>query len=578
MFTPVTPALVPLFVALLSTVPPVVARRAPGPIHVDGRLDDAAWRAAEPFSSFVESFPNEGAPASMPTEARVLYDDRFLYIGVLCHDPHPELIARQLGRRDSALPSDLVEIAIDSNRDGRTAYDFSVNAAGALRDQLLFADFNATDSWDAVWDGAAEILPDGWSMEIAIPLRTLRFSAQHEQTWTIEIRRVVPRTHQVFDSAMIPRTANAQNLGGMVVSRFGTLIGLRDLKRRHDIEPQPYLAARLSERPQYSDPSTPHPRLLDPSIDVGLDFKTPLTSDLTLTGAINPDFGQVEADSVIQNLSTAEPFFPEKRPFFLEGLDIFQSVGAEYGSVQRIFYSRRVGLDAPMLAALKVTGSARPGLDVGLLESLVMGAGNPSMAPIGYESPTAAQLAPYEATPDRRWQFHLTQPFHFGPNDALPIAHPVSTNYLAAIARQRFGNGSSAGGFFTSVVPLEARCERSEFASDADFLAAGCSSLGGNALGADLDLKDKSGEWRAFGQVEGTQQVGGDPAGRVLRDGTIMKPGDLGLGGHLRAGKLSGDPFRFDVVYVCQDAKLDLNQLGFSPSRTTSGRISTCTT
>ncbi|HSN92038.1 MAG TPA: DUF5916 domain-containing protein, partial [Anaeromyxobacteraceae bacterium] len=540
----------------------VVAVRTEGRVRLDGRLDDAAWREAPPYSRFVESFPRAGVPASLRTEVRVLYDDETLWIGVDCSDPEPAAIVRQLARRDSDVTSDRVEVALDPGATGHTAYHLVVNAAGVLRDRLLFADVNGTDTWDAVWDAAVSVDAHGWSAEIAVPFRQLRLPDAGRRTWGIVVRRVVPRTHQVLDSTPIPRDANPVAPGALVVSRLGRLEGLGDLEPRRGLELLPYVASRAALRPRYSDPARPRPRLLDPGVDVGLDLKMAIARQLTLTATVNPDFAQVETDEVIQNLSNAEPFFPEKRPFFLEGLEIFQPVGSEYFSNQQLFYSRRIGLDAPILAAAKVTGSARPGLRIGVLDAVVMGAGNASLVPVGYQDPDPATLAPYEADPDRRWRFRLRQPFHFGPEDALPAAHPVTTNYFAGVARQAVGSRSTAGLTFAAATPLEPRCLRSEFQSDADWRDARCEGHGGNVLGLDLAVP---GAWGGFAQAEVTQAVGGPADGRRLPDGTVLRAGDLGLAGHMRAGKLGGEPWRFDVSYFYQDARADLDQVGFAP-------------
>jgi hypothetical protein len=540
----------------------IVARRAEGRVRVDGRLDDAAWAAAPAFSAFVESFPRPGAAPSLRTEVRVLYDDEALYVGVSCFDPEPAAIVRQLARRDSEPASDRIEIALDTDANRHSAYDFIVNAAGVLRDQLLFADVNSRDSWDAVWDAAVSHDERGWSAEVAIPFRQLRFSDAPEQRWGILVRRHVPRTHQVFDSALITRDANHVKAGNLVVSRFGRLEGLVDVRPRRGLELLPYVAARTTLRPQFSAPERPTPRLADPALDVGLDFRTALGRRLMLTGAINPDFGQVETDQVIQNLSNAEPFFAEKRPFFMEGLDIFEPVGAEYGTPQQLFYSRRIGLDAPILGAAKVTGSARDGFGVGVLDSVVMGAGNASLVPIGYGDPGPDALAPFEENPDRRWRFRPRQPFHFGPESGLPQVAPVTTNYFAGVARQRIGRSSAAGVIVTAATPLEPRCTRGEFATEEEYAAGGCEARGGNALGLDLSVP---GVWGGFAQAEVSQAVGGPKEGYTLADGTVIRPGDLGFGGHMRAGKLGGEPWRFEVQYVFEDAKLDLNHVGFQP-------------
>ncbi|MFT3913436.1 MAG: DUF5916 domain-containing protein [Anaeromyxobacteraceae bacterium] len=515
---------------------PVVARRATGEIHLDGRLDEPDWAEAPVFSRFVESFPQAGAPASLPTELRVVFDDTTLYVAVTCSDPAPDRIIRQLARRDTDTTSDRVEVAIDPGAGGRTAYVFVVNAAGVLRDALLFGDVNTTDSWDAVWDAAVHVGEQGWGAELAIPFRSLRLGEDAGQAWGFVVRRHVPRTHQVFGSTLVPQEANPRKPGELVVSRLGRLEGLAGVDPPRPLELLPYVAARGILRPQYSDPARPNPRLVDPILDVGLDLKLPLTRRLTLTGAVNPDFGQVETDEVIQNLSTFEQFFPEKRPFFLEGLDIFQPVGFEYGTQQQLFYSRRVGLDAPILAAAKLTGNAGPGLEVGVLDSVVMGAAS--------DSP--------EDDPDRRWRLHARQPFRFGPEDAFPAERPVTTNYFAAVARKKLAGDLSAGVTVAAATPLEQRC----------YEGAGCGVTGANALA--LDLND-AGEWGGFGQLSLSQAVGGGSAGRTLRDGTVLHSGDLGLGGHMRWGKLRGEPWRFDVQYVYQPPKLDLNRIGFQP-------------
>ncbi len=550
--------------AALADEGAITSTRATSPLTIDGRLDDAAWAHAQPFTGFHEAFPTAGKAPDFATDVRVLHDDTFLYVGVKCLDPHPELIVRNLGRRDSTPSADLVEIAIDSSADRRTAYAFSVNAAGVLRDRLLFADVNDTDTWDAVWNGAAALTPDGWSMELASPLRVLRFSVDAGK-WGFHVRRFVPRTHQVFDSKVIDREANPNNQGAVVVSRFGSLEGLTDLTTFTSLEVTGYAAPRVSLRPQYSDPVRPQPRLVDPSLDLGADFKVALTSKLLLSGTVNPDFGQVEADRVIQNLSTAEQYFPEKRPFFLQGLDLFQTVGSEYDTPQNLFYSRRIGLNTPILAAVKLTGSVSSTLDLGVLDAIVLGAANPSTRSIAFGSPDQATIDHAEATPDRRFQWHPQQPFRFGLNDQLPNAPPVTTNYLATVLRKRLDESSSVGVMFTAVTPLGARCSRSDFASDQDFAAAHCRVGGVNALAADFNLRTRDSVWGVLGMVEGTQQVLGDAAGRTLADGTQLEPGDLGAGGNIRAGKLGGAPFRFDVVYVYETAKLDLNAMGFQP-------------
>ena len=312
---------------------------------MDGKLSEPQWLTAPVFDKFVQEFPEEGARPSERTEVRVLYDDDNLYVGIICYDSQPGQILRQLGRRDHIPASDTVGFAIDSGHGHREAFAFTVNAAGVLQDSLWFQDNQNSDDWDAVWDAAVSARPDGWSAEFAIPLNLLRFTDAPVQTWGFFVRREIARTHEVIDSVLIPRNANG------FVSRFGHLSGLRGLKQKTDIEVTPYLAARGTLRPQFSDPSIPKPRLFDPSIDVGFDLKAAVTRGLTLDATVNPDFGQVEADQVILNLTNFEQFFPEKRPFFTHGLDLFQPVGGDVGHTpQTLFYSRRIGLITPSSA------------------------------------------------------------------------------------------------------------------------------------------------------------------------------------------------------------------------------------
>ena len=587
-----------ILLCLLGTVP---ARAAQGPIRavrtheapkIDGLVDDPVWRAAPVFTDFLESFPTVGARPSLETEVRVLYDNRTLFIAVVCHDPNPELIRRQLQRRDNPLVGDFIEVEIDSTHDRRAGYYFAVNAAGVLRDGLLFGDVNLADTWDGVWDAAVALRPDGWSAELAIPLDLLRFPRAPTQEWGFLVRRTVYRTHQVFDSTMIPPSSNG------LVSRFGTLTGLDGLAPRSAFQLTPYVTGRLTLRPQYSDPAFPQPRLLDPSADVGADLRATLTSDLTLSAAINPDFGQVEQDQVILNLSNQELYFPEKRPFFNQGLELFQPVGVEYlgqPPPQQLFYSRRIGLDTPILAAAKVSGTGWKGLDVGVLDAVVMNAANPSLQQAAYlDGPDADDrlIHQLEGSPDRRLELHPQRPFHLGLNDELPREPPVSRNYFAAVARQTVLGSSSVGMMVTSANPLMPRCTEAQIEAtaardpvtgqplrdpvtgrlvspspDTDLInPVDCQAYGGTTAGIDFNLRSPDAEWVALGSLNGSRRIGG-PASDPLRDGTVMHPGDLGYGGYFAAGRFGGEGIRADVTYRYASPRLDLNAMGFLQSQ-----------
>ncbi len=362
----------------------------PAPV-VDGRLDEAVWAEAEPAADFTQRVPDPGAPATQRSEVRVAYDRDAIYVGMRLYDTAPDSIAGQLGRRDlTGVFSDWVHVMIDSYHDRRTAFRFSLNPRGVHKDVLHFDDGNEDISWDAVWDASARVDSLGWTAEYRIPLSQLRFSAgsdkvrnggtAEELVWGIDFGRDIARRNERTDWSPFPPDAPG------FVSLFGDLRGLQDLRPPRQLEVLPYSVGRLTQAP--GEPTDPFYERRDPSGKLGADFKYGLTSNLTLTGTINPDFGQVEADPSVLNLSTFETFFPEKRPFFIEGSSIFRfDIGFDDGSGEQLFYSRRVGrrpqgrpgsdaiyADIPdattILAAGKLSGKTAGGWSVGVLEGL----------------------------------------------------------------------------------------------------------------------------------------------------------------------------------------------------------------
>ncbi|MEM6288092.1 MAG: DUF5916 domain-containing protein [Bacteroidota bacterium] len=320
--------------------PPALGAHAieAGAIRLDGVLDEAAWAQAEVATGFVQNRPNPGEPASEPTEARVLYDGRALYVGMRMHDSEPDAIDVQLGRRDSYLDTDWAVVAIDSYDDDRTGFLFRINPAGVLGDILLFDDVNEDGSWNAVWDARASRDDGGWTAEFRIPLSQLRFaSSEGAQSWGIEFGREHLRTNeQSFWAPLLP------DVDG-VVSRFGALNDLRGLQSPRRLELQPYLASSLTRAP--GDDLDPFFAENDLDPRIGLDLKYGVTSDVTLTATVNPDFGQVEADPAQVNLGGFELFFEERRPFFVEGTDVFSMQPRRFFSMNRpdLLYTRRIG-------------------------------------------------------------------------------------------------------------------------------------------------------------------------------------------------------------------------------------------
>lgn len=531
---------------------PVRASRRTGEIALDGHLEEPAWDVATVHDGFFQAFPREGQAPADRTEVRVLYDDKALYVGIVCHDGKPGEIERPLGRRDNAPYGDAVVVLLDSNRDRRTAYWFEINAAGVQKDALLFGEDESNGDWDAVWDGAAATLKDGWSAEFHIPLSVFRFSSAREQVWGLGVKRVQARTRE--ETWSFPLKRGERN----AVARLADLTGLTGLEPVQDLSLTPYLASRAAWRPRFSDGTDPTRRLLDPTADLGLDLRASLGRGLALQATLNPDFGQVEADQIIQNLSTFELFFPEKRPFFTQGMDLFQGLSPnDHRSPQQLFYSRRIGLDAPILGAAKLAGRVSDTLEIGLLEAVVTGA--------------AAPDGSTEAHPVRRWQFEPAQPLHFGPAGALPALDPASRNFLVGVARWQPAATATLRAAAASVLPLERRCSLDE--ARPDDRPGRCDQRTGQAATLDASLRNADGDWYARAQLSGSSYDGGgydqpDPAAtgplvRTLPDGTVLRRGDTGFGAAVYAGRQGAEPWRADLSWEYESPRLDLNAAGF---------------
>lgn len=345
-------------------------------IRIDGLLDEEIWSTAAVAEDFVQQGPSPGAAASQRTEVRVLYSSDALHVGFRLFDTAPDSIAAQLARRDaSGIYSDWAQVLIDSYGDNRTAFSFAVNPRGVKRDVFHFADTKRDPSWDAVWDVAARADSLGWSAEFRIPFTQLRFDPTRT-VWGINFTREIARAEEVSFWSPIPPDAAG------FVSRFGRLEGLLGLKPARRLEILPYAVGRAVQAPVAE--GDPFRSRRDGSSAVGADVKYGVSSDFTLTATFNPDFGQVDADPAEVNLTAFETFFSERRPFFLEGTDIF-SFGLEGGG--QLFYSRRIGraprgllptgtvfANVPeattILAAAKLSGKTSGGLSLGVLNAV----------------------------------------------------------------------------------------------------------------------------------------------------------------------------------------------------------------
>ena len=319
--------------------PTVEAARTSVTVTVDGLMDEAAWTDAAPTGEFVQLAPSPGRAATERTSVRVLYDDRALYVFARMRDRQPANIRARLARRDTGVPSDWFYVGLDTHGDDRTGFVFGVNAAGIQQDYLVYDDVRTDVSWDAEWDATAVVDSTGWSVEMRIPLNQVQFEvSEGEYAWGVQFSRTIDRKGETAYWA--PRSPTEDG----IVSRFGQLTGVADLAPPRRVDLRPYVASRLDRAP--GDLADPYHDTNALSTSVGLDLRYDLTSDLTLAATVNPDFGQVEADPAQLNLTAFELFFPERRPFFVEGTDVFA-----YGRTRalatsdrpRFLYTRRIG-------------------------------------------------------------------------------------------------------------------------------------------------------------------------------------------------------------------------------------------
>lgn len=523
------------------------ATRRAGEIHLDGKLDEAAWQGARAFSGFIQSYPKPNEKAPDGTEVRVLYDDAALYVGIRMFDAHPDSIAAQLARRDaSGIYSDWVHLIIDSYHDRRTAFRFSVNPKGVKKDVYTSNDNNEDLNWDAIWDVATAVDSAGWVAEYRIPLSQLRFGNQgRERVWGFQVQRDIARRQERDTwSPWIPD-------GRGFVSRFGDLAGLVDLPTPQRIELVPYASSRLTRAP--GDPADPFFKTNNVKPSIGADLRYGLPAGLTLTATVNPDFGQVEVDPSVVNLSAFETFFPEKRPFFLEGSDVFSfgriETQNDFGG-QTYFYSRRIGrqpqlfpgaagiafVDAPdqttIAAAAKVTGKTGP-WTMGLIDAV---------------------------TPEEKADIQMAD----GTRGTSPV-EPL-TNYFAGRVKRDFRGGSTTiGSMLTSTV---------RDVSDAVFKDV----LRSNATFGGLDFQAATAQrqWVASGFLAGSHVTGSSQAiantqlnsshyyQRPDADYIEFDPTRTSLNGHMEELALAKNGAWYGSLAVKQvNPGFELNDMGF---------------
>lgn len=369
-----------------AAVKTVQAVRAAEPITLDGRLEEAVWQSVPAATGFTQNDPNDGSPATEPTDVWVAYDDHALYVAAFCRDSEPSKIRKRLGRRDSNTDSDWFAVGIDPYFDKRSGYLFIANPAGSITDMALSNDVGEDDSWDGIWETKAAINGEGWTIELRVPFNQIRFPKKDDNVWGVNFMRMVRRKNEKSTFSWVPKTEAAS------VSRFARLEGLRGISPGGRVEFMPYAVTQAQLRPaQEGNPFETGHRAAG---NAGFDLKIGLKSNLTLDATVNPDFGQVEVDPAVLNLSAYETYYEEKRPFFIEGASLFNNFGR--GGVfmnaninwpmPSFFYSRRIGREpqgyvtedgfarmpdrTTILGAAKVTGKLGGSWNVGWLNAV----------------------------------------------------------------------------------------------------------------------------------------------------------------------------------------------------------------
>ena len=345
--------------------------------EIDGLNNDDIWRTAPKIDGFKQFEPKDGADPSFKTEFQVGYDERNLFVFIRAYDPHPDSIRHALTRRDVRGPSDQLKLIIDSFNDNRTGFEFAVNPDGVKRDFAVYDDGNEDDSWNGVWDVEAKVDSLGWTAEFRIPLSQLRYSRADVHTFGFGVWRDIERYKERVSWPRFERTKNG------FMSQMGDLDGIGGVRSSNALELTPYTVTKNITR------ATDDGFERKQELDVGGDLKYGITPNITLNATVNPDFGQVEADPAVLNLSAFETFLRERRPFFVEGTGQYQFrlncyIVVDCSTNEGLFYSRRIGRSpflrgtygdattpaaTPIAAATKLTGRTQSGFSFGVLDA-----------------------------------------------------------------------------------------------------------------------------------------------------------------------------------------------------------------
>jgi hypothetical protein len=512
-----------------------------GPV-VDGVLDDAVWKQAEASSAYTQKQPHDGSPPSEPTTVRVVYDDDAIYVAFDCVQTKTPMAPR-LTRRDRQTETDIVGFDLGTRHDGKSAFEFYVSVSGVLIDTVRFNDTDFSSDWDENWTAKTAVNAHGWTAEFRIPLRILRFSSAAVQSWDFQSRRYISNAQEIEEWAYHPRT-----MGGEV-SLYGLLDDLRDLRPRTPIELRPFLVGRIRRR----DPATTQLASgFDATASGGLDFVWHPTQALTLDGTFNPDFAQVEADQVVLNLTTFETYYPEKRPFFLEGIETFSTPF-------QLLYTRRIGRvpsiptlrtdsvnneqlvdvpdPTPIYGAVKLAGQLGDKWSVGTLQAVT--AQNDVQVQLGNGQRVNRLIDPTSGYGVVRLRRDITDKSYIAfMGTAVTRGESVGYPLLPPPGRTELCPDGTARN-------LSSRCFNDAFVG-----------------GFDGRWRSSDGVYSAGGQAI-TSSLTRGPS-RAVADGTVIQPGDLGYGAAAFANKDGGEHWVGSVNGNVQTAKLDFNDVGYN--------------
>ncbi len=508
-------------------------------ITIDGKLTEPVWEQAASITEFVQRDPAEGAPPSQTTDARLVFDDKALYVAVRAHDSEPEKIVGILSRRDQRSPSDWIRVVVDSFYDRRSAYEFGVNPAGVKTDRYYFNDGNSDDSWDAVWDVEVSRDSQGWTAEFRIPFSQLRFNNTDGGPVGLAVIREIGRLAETSSWPLLSRNATG------FVSQFGEVRGLRMTGAPKKLELLPYTLGSVSTQPASENLLI---KTTDRSGSAGLDLKYAVRPGMTFTAAINPDFGQVEADPAVVNLDAFEIFFQERRPFFVEGSGTFQfNIDCNDGQCTGLFYSRRIGR-APQ--------------------------GSASTSDDEYSTaPSAATIVGAGKLTGRLGKFSIGTLTAVTAEEKARIAGvglqrsevvEPTTAYTVVRARREFANQSNVGFMVTST--------NRQLVDSVSFLPSAA-----NTGGIDYDWRlgrrfNISGMWaasRVQGNVDAITRLQENNVHSFQRpdaDYVEVDPVATVLSGHagsISFGKIGGEKTRFNSYVGYKSPGFDMNDLGF---------------